>query len=414
MKRSSAGRWAAALVFLGCLGLGCGPGAWAADTVNVGLSTTLAGAIGPLGQSNRNGIELALARINAEGGLLGKQVRLLTAEDTAKPETGVANARRFAQSDKVKALFGPVSSAVGSAEAGVAALYKIPIFYSVSNDVDQTGRSFSRYVFQVVPSTYMEPRAVASYVAERGRRKGWKTYATISPEYSFGRATVREFLAGMKANGAKVDLVGQQWPELGVSDFGPYVSAVAARKPDFLFVGQYGGDLVALTRQAAAAGLFKAAGVYAGYWVGALQALGARAPAGAISSDRAVPFYLSDSSGMKSFTQAYRDKFGGWPPSWAILGYSAVEAWAQGVREAGTFDADKVAAALSGAVVHSLLRGPFRIRACDHQAEVPEYLGVLSGEVDPRYGIRTLDQVQEIPASRTMMSCQAKQALQHS
>jgi branched-chain amino acid transport system substrate-binding protein len=414
MNRSSTGKWTAALVLLGGAGLGFGPGAWAADTVNVGLSTTMSGAIGPLGQSNKNGIELAIAKINAEGGLLGKQIKLLSAEDTAKPATGVTNARNFVLSDKVKALFGPVSSAVGSAEAGVAAQYKVPIFYSVSNDVDQTGRSFSKYVFQVVPSTYMEPHAVASYIARQGKAKGWKTYYTVSPDYSFGRTTVDEFLKGMKANGASVDLVGQQWPGLGSSDFSQYISAIVSKKPDFLFVGQYGGDLVTFTKQAEGAGLFKAASVYAGYWMGALQALGASAPAGVISSDRAAPFYLSPSADMKSFTQAYHTKFGGWPPSWAILGYSAVETWAQGVKKAGSFDADKVAAALSGATIDSALRGSFKIRECDHQAEVPEYMGVLSQDVSAEYGIRTMTNVEKVPGSKIMMSCEAKQALQKS
>ena len=403
-------KWAALTLVVGGVGLAATT-AQAADTVNVGLSTTMSGAIGPLGQSNKNAIELAIQKINDDGGLLGSQIKLLTAEDQAKPPVGVTNVRNFILNDKIKAIFGPVSSAVGSAEASVARQYKVPIFYSVSNDIDQTGKSFSKYVFQVVPSTYMEPHAIAAYVAKRAKEEGWKTFYTISPDYSFGRTTVKEFLAGMGQAGVEVELVGQQWPALGASDFGQYVSAIVAKKPDFVFVVQYSGDLVTLTKQAANAGMFKNSSVYAGYWLDALEALGADAPAGVISSDRAQPFYATDSDAMKEFAQRYHEKYQSWPASWAIMGYSAVETWVQGVEKAGTFDADAVAAALEGITIDSALRGSFTIRACDHVAEVPEYMGILSDNVHPEYGIRTLTDIEEIPAGKIMMSCDAKMAL---
>ncbi len=394
------------------MAMAIGPTAFAAGTVNVGMSTTMSGAIGSLGTSGRNGAQLAIDKINAEGGLLGDQVKLLTAEDQAKPPIGATNVRNFILNDKVKAIFGPVSSAVGSAEAGVAKQYKVPIFFHTSNDIDQTGHSFSKYAFQVVPSTYMEPHAIAAYVAKESKAAGWKTFYTISPDYSFGRTTVAEFLEGMKANGVNVDLIGQQWPALGASDYSQYISAITTKKPDFVFIGQYGGDLVTLTKQGNGAGLFKNSHVYAGYWLDALQALGADAPAGVISSDRAKPFYENPSKDMQEFTKTYHQKFGSYPPSWAILAYSAVETWAQGVKKANSFDADKVADALSGATINSALRGPFKIRECDHVAEVPEYMGVLSPDVNKDYGVRTMTKIVEVPASETMMSCAAKQKLQ--
>ena len=167
-----------------------------------------------------------------------------------------------------------------------------------------------------------------------------------------------------------------------------------------------------LTKQGNGAGLFKNGNVYAGYWMGALQALGADAPAGVISSDRAKPFYESPTPEMQAFTKTYHEKFNSWPTSWAILAYSAVETWADGVKKAGSFDSDKVVDALSGATVKSALRGEFKIRACDHMAEVPEYMGILSAEVNQDYGVRTLTEVKEIPASESMMSCEAKKTLQ--
>jgi branched-chain amino acid transport system substrate-binding protein len=412
MTLSIFGKWAARFAAVGAASLAFGACAVAAGTVNVGMSTTMSGAIGSLGVPGKDGVQMAIDKINAEGGLLGDQIKLLTAEDQAKPPQGATNVRNFILNDKVKAIFGPVSSAVASAEAGVATQYKVPIFFHASNDIDMTGHSFSKYVFQVVPSNYMESQAIADYVAKESKKNGWKTFYTISPDYSFGRNIVGDFLKAMKTRGVDVDLVGQQWPALGTSDFSQYISAIITKKPDFIFIGQYGGDLVTFTKQANGAGLFKNSHAYAAYWLDSLEALGPDAPGGVISVDRVKPFHDAPTKELQAFTKTYHAKFCHYPPPWAVLGYSAVEAWAQGVKKAGSFDAGKVVAALSGDTIHSALRGAFKIRECDHLAEAPEYMGVLSKEVDKNYGFRVLTDITELPASEIMMSCEAKKKLQ--
>ena len=411
MKLSTTMKLIAATVFASGLGVGLGSTALAAEVVNVGLSTALTGRVASLGQSNKNGVELAIKKINADGGLLGKQIKLLTADDEAKPALGATNVRSFILTDKIKAIFGPVSSAVGTAEGMIAAQYHVPIFFSLSNDVDQTGKYFSKYAFQVVPDTYTEARSVAEYVAKRSESSHWKTYYTMSFDYSFGRSTVAEFLQGVKQSNVAIDLVGQQWSAEGTSDFSQNIAAILAKKPDFLFLPLYGSDLITFTKQAEGAGLFKNMAVYGGYEEDTLQALGRDAPSGAISTSRAVPFYYGDSKELKDFTQAYYTEFHSWPTSWAITGYSAVETWAEGVRKAGSFDADKVVAALSGATIEGGLRGSFTLRECDHQADVPEYIGIISKDFNTKYGIHPLIDIEEIPTQHLMMSCKDKQAL---
>src|SRR5699024_10817723 len=119
-------KWAAAAVLSLGLAAGFGPAAMASDTVKIGMSTALSGSIAVLGRTTMHGVQLAIDKINANGGVLGKQIELLTADGEAKPSTGVTNVRNFILSDQVKALIGPVSSAVGSAEASVAGQYQVP------------------------------------------------------------------------------------------------------------------------------------------------------------------------------------------------------------------------------------------------------------------------------------------------
>lgn len=398
---------ALSLVILGLLVVSSSASASAfSGTVKVGASTSLTGAIASLGQSGKNGLELAIADLNANGGLLGKKVELVSTDDQMTPATGVTNVRNFILEDGVKAIFGPVSSAIAAAEEGVAGQYHVPIFFFTSNDVDLTTKHFNKYAFQVVPNTYMEPHAVAAYMA----KKGWKTYMTISPNYSFGRSTVNQFLAGMKRYHADIKVLGQQWPKLGEGDFTNYISTQLSKRPEVVFAGIYGGDLLTFTKQAKGFNFFQKEHFYAGYTLGVLKSLGADAPAGAISSSRA-PFYAIHTPGMKQFTENFHKKYGDWPSAWAVMGYTAVQTWSQGVKKANTFDADKVSAALSGATVKTI-RGPIHLRACDHQGNVREYVGPLSDKVDPKYGFRVMTDIYAPDPKKIMMTCSQAKAMQ--
>ena len=225
-------------------------------TVTVGESTTLSGSIAELGQTGMQGVQLAVDDLNAKGGVLGKTIKVVSADDAAKPATGTANVRNMILNDKVSAIFGPVSSAVAAAEKTLAAQYKTPIFFHTSNDIGLMTTSFTKYAFQVVPNTTMEPRAVAAYLAKQAGGKQI-TVATFAPDYSFGHHTVEGFLAALKALNVDYKLVDQQFPPLGETNIAPYLSKLVAASPQYVFNVQFGGDLVTFTKQANGYGFFK-------------------------------------------------------------------------------------------------------------------------------------------------------------
>lgn len=351
------------------------------DAVTIGESTTLSGAIAELGQSGLDGIHLAVSDINAKGGLLGKKINVVSADDGAKPPTGGSNVRNMIVKDKVSAVFGPVSSAVAAAEESIAAQYKVPIFFHTSNDTGLMTKTFTKYGFQVVPNTMMEPRAVADYLSKKANGKQI-TVATFAPDYSFGHDSVAGFLSALDALNVKYKLVNQQFPPLGEGNIAPYLSKLVASAPQYVYNAQYGGDLVTFSKQAAGYGFFGKTTVIAMYDSPVLSALGGSAPAGAIGFDRA-PFWAMGQQ-VDSFAQRFKVKYHDWPSEWAIMAYTAVQSWAYAVTKAKSFDGDKVSAALSGASV-ATIRGELSFRACDHQANVPEYVGTVSATPDPKF-----------------------------
>lgn len=380
-------------------------------SVTIGESTTLSGSIASLGETGLQGVKLAVSAVNAGGGLLGKQVKVVSADDAATPATGVSNVRTMLDADHAVAVFGPVASSVASAEEQVTNAQHIPMFFHTSNDIGLTTATFSKYAFQNVPNTVMEPRAAADYLA---RQLGGKpvTVATFAPDYSFGQDTVAGFIAALKAEKVNYKLVKQEFPPLGATDISSYLAAIETAQPQYVFNAQFGGDLVAFTKQAQSYGLFAKTKVIAMYDYSVLQSLGSAAPAGAIGFDRA-PYWSYDSATMRSFVSKFRATYGDAPSEWAILGYAAVQQWAWAVHKSGSFSGDAVSAALSGASPPTIL-GAQQVRSCDHQTELPEYVGTVASTAgsaaDPTHLWDT--PAFEAPFDQIAYSCAQMQALQ--
>lgn len=375
-----------------------------AGTVNVGVATVESGSVAELGQSEVKGIQMAVKDINAKGGLLGKKINLVTADSHADPATGSDEVKNMVLSDHVVAQFGAVSSAVGVAEEAVTEAHQVPFFAATDNDVTLMTTHGSKWSFQVVPNTYMEPRAVAYYVHKLYGSKPIRV-ATVTPDYNFGLSEVSNFLAGLKEYNVNATIVTQQKPPLGETNFDSYISAILAARPTFVFGGIYGGDLITFTKQAQGFGLFSKVKFAAQFNRAQLKALGTSNPAaGGIGFDRA-PFWAMKNLN-KSWISKFHSEFGEWPPAWAILGYTAFQTWAYGVQKAGSFNGTKVASQIPGATINTI-RGPITIRACDHQALVPEYVGIISNKVSSTYGfpIYTPSTTIAVPASQIIDSC---------
>jgi len=368
------------------LAAGCAsssPGSPASSPVTIGVATTLSGAFGAYGVAGLDGIKLAVQDIDSHGGLLGRQVNVASGDDQVDPATGETVTRNLILHDHVAALFGSVSSAVGAAQEQLAGQYKVPIFFHLANDVGLTTTTFNQYAFEFSPNTDMEPAAAALYFAKVIGHKSARI-ATITPDYSFGLDTVSAFLADLKKDGVTYTVTDKQTPALGASSFTSQIAALLATNPQYVFAGQYGSDLVTLTKQGLGLGLFSKTVVGGMYDIQVLAALGAQAPAGAIAWDR-DPFWTQDSGVMQNFVSSYKAAYHTYPSEFAVIGYSAVQAWAWAVKQAGTFDAGQVSAKLGGSTVPTI-RGNVTIRACDHQAEVPEWVGTIASAPDPKYG----------------------------
>ncbi|HEY5678324.1 MAG TPA: ABC transporter substrate-binding protein [Myxococcales bacterium] len=347
--------------------------------IKIAIVDTMTGGPALYGIAGIEGAKLAVADLNAGKGVLGRKVELIVRDDNAKPDVGARETRDVILREEVAAIFGPVSSGVLLAMSEVAKENKTILISHTAN----TERAFvergHRYIFSVVPNTFIEGSAMGQYMAQ----KPYKRYAIIGPGYEFGYIQADAFERRLKENKKDVEIVAKVWPKLGETDYTSYITSIIAANPDAVYSNLFGSDLIAFTKQAKGYDFFKKFPFAALYDVDTLQGLGKDAVEGVIGYERG-PFHvirkLAPSDRLEKFMKAYQAKTGKYPSTWAINAYDGVMTWAKAVQKAGTADTEKVVDALEGLELDSL-RGPGRfIRKVDHQANVGSYIGTVAWE----------------------------------
>src|SRR5450830_1475965 len=104
----------------------------AAEPIKIGVTGPFTGGSAPMGVSMRDGVKLAVADINAKGGVLGRQLLLVERDDEAKNERGVQIAQELINKEKVAATVGYINTGVALASQRFYQEAKIPVINNVA------------------------------------------------------------------------------------------------------------------------------------------------------------------------------------------------------------------------------------------------------------------------------------------
>jgi branched-chain amino acid transport system substrate-binding protein len=370
------------IVAVACVAACLLPFAAAAETtIKIGYPMPLSGPASVYGVPMTKGAEMAVAEINAKGGVLGRKLELLERDSKASADEAVRLARELIIKDNVDFLVGTLTSAEAPAVSTIAKENKVVFIAPSSKTVQLTSpKNLHPYIFRLASNTDIDGSSGASVIA------GWKDVkrvATIAPDYAYGRDAVAAFVNYIKKARPDIEIVDQQWPKLGQSDFTPFITAQMAKRPDAIFCDVYGGDFVTLVKQAAPLGYFKAVNnrlVDSGE-VGATDVaatLGADYPYG-IWADAYDPVIwpVGEPAEHKAFVERLK-AFTKEPyaSGWAIMGYVAVSALAEGIKKAGDTNSDAVAKALLGLTFDTPV-GQRTFNADTHETAMGEFWGEM-------------------------------------
>jgi branched-chain amino acid transport system substrate-binding protein len=348
-------------------------------------------------ESGIAGIKMAVADINAAGGVLGRKLEFVIRDTEGKTDVAVREVKDLILREKVSFLLGPCSSGVGLAMQVVHSEYKVIRIAGIANTEGQTVDKFTPYIFQIVPNTYMEATANTRYLHKKFPKA--KKFATIGPDYEFGRREESAFADEIKKLVPGAEIVYEAWPKLGEKDFTAFITAIMAKKPDAVHGSLFGGDLVSFTKQALPYGFFQKFPFIALYDLPVLVALGADAPEGTLGFGRGC-FFMDPNPKMMQFVERYRkankDEY---PDSWAVMAYESLYLYKAAAEKAKTIETEAVIKAMEGAQM-DMLRGPFTVRPLDHMGTVPCYQGTIAK--DPRYPFKIWKDLSRIPGDQVI------------
>jgi branched-chain amino acid transport system substrate-binding protein len=357
------------LIILAFVTLAHTSAAYAADTITIGEINTYS-KLTSFTFPYRNGWKLAQAQINASGGVMGKRIEIISRDDAGKPGNAVTIAEELIQRNRVALLMGSFFSHVGLAITDFAKRNKVLYVAAEPLSDALVWSKGNRYTFRLRPSTYMQ----AAMLAEEAAKNPAKRWATIAPNYAYGKDAVRAFKTVLSSLRPDIEFVGEQWPALSKINAGSEIQALKDAGPEAIYNVTFAGDLAKFVREGTLRGFFKDTFVVS-LLTGEpeyLDPLKDEAPQGWVVTG--YPWYDIKTPEHSAFVEAYLKSFNDYPRMGSVVGYNTLMAAAAMLKKAGSTQTEKMVDAMEGLSFGSPV-GPITFRPIDHQSTMGAYVG---------------------------------------
>jgi branched-chain amino acid transport system substrate-binding protein len=322
-----------AFAFAAC---GGDQGGGSEDEIVIGEYGSLTGTTATFGISTRNGIDMA---IDAAGGVLGRQVRVIVEDDQGRPEEAQTVVTKLITSDRVVAVLGEVASSRTLAAAPVAQQNGIPMISPSSTNPAVT--EVGDYIFRVCFIDPFQGLVMARFARNSLGFTNVAVLRDIRNDYSVGLADV--FIENFTQMGGTI-VADESYSE-GDTDFSAQLTALRSRNPQAIFVPGYYTEVGLIARQARSLGITAPLLGGDGWDSPSLIEIGGDALEGSYFSNH---YSVDDPSpAIQRFVTSYRERYGETPDALAGLGYDAAMLLFDAMRRAGTTEPAAVRDALA-------------------------------------------------------------------
>ncbi|NND64474.1 MAG: ABC transporter substrate-binding protein [Gammaproteobacteria bacterium] len=353
----------------------------------------------------KQGWKLALEETNANGGVLGRPVEVISRDARGNPGDAVTAMRELIDREQIELFMGGFLSHVGLAVSEVAKKEQVLYLATWVGTEKLLWEAGHDYVFRIQTPSYFLGQVLAESAADiPGKR-----WSTVAPNYEAGHAFVDGFKIALDQRNNNIEWVSSHWPTLDKIDAGATVQALKADSPEAIYVHLYGSDLSAFMREGRVRGLFDNIDVvnltlgFRENWSG----LDSEMPVGWLTTG--YPSDSIDSSEHRAFVDHYRARWHEAPTAGSLFGYTALSTLVQAIDHAGRVEPDAVRIALLNHKFSNPVEN-FRFRNVDQQATLGFWVGrsgVHDGKpafVDAKY--KTGDQY--YPSDEYILSLRTK------
>jgi branched-chain amino acid transport system substrate-binding protein len=297
-----------------------------ADTLLLGVATSLTGGQATFGISTRNGIDLAIKEVNAAGGVKGKQLSMRVYDTQGKPEEAAQAVTRLITQDKVLMILGDVASSNSLAMAEKAQAAGVPMITPSSTNPAVTEKG--DYIFRVCFIDPFQGFVMAKFARESLKISKAAVLQDNKSAYSIGLTEV--FTRKFTEMGGKV--VATESYSQGDSDYRAQLTAIKRAAPEAIYVPGYYSEVGVIARQAKELGLNVPLLGGDGWDSEKLYELGGSAIQGSYFSNHYSPD--NPDPRIQKFVSDYKAAYGGVPDALAALAYDAAKVAAEALKKA--------------------------------------------------------------------------------
>ncbi len=318
--------------------VGCGESG-NSDTINIGAVVPLTGDVPVLGESAKNGYQLAVDIVNEEGGVLGKQINLIIEDDENQASKAPTVAQKLIAQDEVIGILGAKNSKCSIPMGPICTSNNIPMVTPTSTNQKVTEEG-GEYVYRACFIDPFQGQALAKFAKNDLSATTASIIYDISDDYSMGLAEA--FKEAFVAQGGEI--ISEETYSSGQSDFNAQLTNIKDSNPDILFMPGFYSYVGLIAKQAKALGI-EATFLGGDGWDSAdLVEIGGTAMEDSYYS----VFYASDDTAQAvvDFKEAYMSKYGSEPDGYAALSYDAAMVMINAVKNAGSTDPEAIREAL--------------------------------------------------------------------
>ena len=330
------------------------------EKIRIGHLTPLTGFLGPLGEYGTMGIKQAVDEVNKNGGVMGRQIELIT-EDSVNPATASSKAQRMIERDGVSCIVGEINSASGLAISQVAARNQKIFINTGGNSDELRGKNCNKFMFHVECANSMYVHTCGRALMQQGLVKGKKWYF-LTADYAFGHDLTRVARNFLAANGGSES--GEDKVPTDATDYSAYMLKIRQAKPDVVISNLSGTQITSFMKQYSEYGLpFTVAGF------GFDTALAWGAGGDNFIGTWPVPWHHDVSSpSSKAFVAEFIKRYGKPPENQAWGDYLVLKIVAESMNTVKSTDSLKIIDFLEKGAQFDVLKGrKGYFRSWDHQ-----------------------------------------------
>jgi branched-chain amino acid transport system substrate-binding protein len=314
-----------------------------ADKIKIGGNFELTGGVAEFGKKGENGLKLAIEEANAKGGVLGKQIEYVGADNKSEAGESTAATTKLVTQDKVVGIVGPMTTGNTLAAIPVVTDNKIPLITPTGTNSTITVKAdgtLNQWLFRACFIDPFQGDVAANFALDTLKASTAAVIIDQKGDYSKGLA---DSFKNTFTKAGKEVVASEQYVAGQDKDFRSILTNIKAKNPDVVFVPGYYGEVGMIIKQARDLGIKSAFLGGDGWGTGNIVEVAGSA---AMNNCFYVDHVAADDPALADFAKTYKQKYNQDADSFAALGYDAGNMLIAAITKAGSTDGEKIRQAL--------------------------------------------------------------------